>query len=172
LLPLSQDETEQIYGTCAEHQEATPPSELKEGIKSSVRKNHLAKIMKIHPDWSIPGKYSKKENPDEIKQSKISAMIPCGADKSRDKDTEPPTRSTLFDCLIKKVAAKLLKLSNLHEFINNFCPIDPYFCLNLLKSRNSFQFDTRKYISKKLFPQYFTNCLINHLLFCAVRTSN
>ena len=56
--------------------------------------------MKNHPDWSIPGKYSKKENPDEINQSKISAMIPCGADKSLDKDTEPPTHSTLCDCLI------------------------------------------------------------------------
>ena len=101
LLPLSQDETEQILGTCAEHQERTPPSQLKEGIKSSVRKNHLAKIMKTHPDWSIPGKYSKKENPEEIIRSKISALIPCGADKSLDKDfTEPPTHSTLFDYMI------------------------------------------------------------------------
>ena len=65
----------------------------KDSMKSSVRKNHLAKIMKNHPDWSIPGKYSKKENPDETVQSKISAMIPCGADKSLDKDTEPPTPS-------------------------------------------------------------------------------
>ena len=100
LLPLSQDETYQIHDICPEHQECTPPSELKEGIKSSVRKNHLAKIMKNHPDWSIPGKYSKKENPEEIIRSKISALIPCGADKSMDKDfTKPPTHSTLFDYL-------------------------------------------------------------------------
>ena len=93
MLPLSQDETDQIYGTYAEQQEHTPPTELKDSMKSSVRKNHLAKIMKNHPDWSIPGKYTKKENPDEIIQTKISAMIPCGADKSLDKDTEPPTHS-------------------------------------------------------------------------------
>ena len=127
MLPLSQDETDQIYGTCAENQEHIPPTELKkDSMKSSVRKNHLAKIMKNHPDWSIPGKYSKKENPDEIIQSKISAMIPCGADKSLDKDTEPPTHSLenerleinqrrVFSDEKEKVYATVEDLPNLYE---------------------------------------------------------
>ena len=36
------DETDQIYGTCVEHQEHTASTELKkDSMKSSVRKNHL-----------------------------------------------------------------------------------------------------------------------------------
>ena len=121
------DETDQIYGTCAEHQEHTPPTELKkDSMKSNVRKNHFAKIMKNHPDWSIPGKYSKKETPDEIVQSKISAMIPCGADKCLDKDTESPTQSLenvrleinqsrVVSDEKEKVYATVEDIPNLHE---------------------------------------------------------